>query len=399
MIRESPTFGLTSYVMKNFLLLITLVSGVQYALAQTYYSYDNGGSVGWSSTDPDDVGITSTSAPGESDDIVITDAIAVTFSTPWNLGQGGSASITIRDGADLTVSGLLEVTNGSTLTVEGGGLITTNALLVRGGTPGGTLTVSSGGTFTVNGNFTNNNNSDGVSIDGSMSVGGNLDNGNNSDIIGNGTLTVDGTVTNDGTIGGMTGTSAFGTLSSTLPVELISFTSENFSHGTVLNWVTATEINNDYFLVQRSENGSDFYEIGEVDGHGTVTETKVYYFVDHLPLAQVEYYRLKQVDFDGAYEIHQTIVVSSDRLARSVRMDIFPNPASEKISLKSVRPLEYKELVLVDISGKEVANLKNSLEGSGLVFETSLPQLDRGLYHVQYTTSDGSKGATKLFIE
>lgn len=183
-----------------------------------------------------------------------------------------------------------------------------------------------------------------------------------------------------------------------LPVELTSFSHTAGNTGTLLKWETASELNNDYFIVQRSENGTDFYELGMVDGNGTTSEVQNYSFMDRSPIAGIEYYRLKQVDFDGAFEIHSPIVAHNTRFNAEISVEAYPNPAAEKISLKSIRPLEFTELVLVDISGKVVANLKESLSGAGLKMESPLPALESGLYHVRYKTVDGRVGIQKLFI-
>ena len=69
----------------------------------------------------------------------------------------------------------------------------------------------------------------------------------------------------------------------------------------VLSWKTASEINNSHFEIERSNNGKDFIKIGEIAGQGTSNSTKRYQFTDKNPGSAQQYYRLKQVDFDGKF--------------------------------------------------------------------------------------------------
>src|SRR5262249_3785882 len=85
-----------------------------------------------------------------------------------------------------------------------------------------------------------------------------------------------------------------------LPVELIAFIAERHGEKNDLDWTTASEINNDYFAVQRSSDGKSFSDCGIVQGAGNSATQTIYTFSDDRPLqSPVSYYRLKQVDFDG----------------------------------------------------------------------------------------------------
>ncbi|PKP22146.1 MAG: hypothetical protein CVU05_05110 [Bacteroidetes bacterium HGW-Bacteroidetes-21] len=86
-----------------------------------------------------------------------------------------------------------------------------------------------------------------------------------------------------------------------LPVELVFFKAKSESDNVVLEWITTSEINNDYFDVERSSNGVDFATIGSVNGAGNSSNMNSYVFADDSPLNGLSYYRLKQVDFDGKF--------------------------------------------------------------------------------------------------
>jgi len=99
---------------------------------------------------------------------------------------------------------------------------------------------------------------------------------------------------------------------SPLPVELTSFDANVSGAVVVLNWETASEINNDYFQIERSVNGSAWENIGFVEGEGTTTSTTRYEFVDENPLTGISYYRLKQVDFDDKFEYSDKVSVERE---------------------------------------------------------------------------------------
>lgn len=100
-------------------------------------------------------------------------------------------------------------------------------------------------------------------------------------------------------------------ISTLLPIELISFTATATEYGYTFNWVTASEVENDYFTLEYSINGVDFNEIDYVHGAGTTSETSEYeYRWDEAPEFDVVYFRLKQTDYNGEYSYSDVIVAS-----------------------------------------------------------------------------------------
>lgn len=121
-----------------------------------------------------------------------------------------------------------------------------------------------------------------------------------------------------------------------LPVELLYFDGKVYKDKTSLTWSTATELNNDHFQIERSADGRSFDAIGKVNGAGTSYETLHYAFTDEKPLAGWNYYRLKQVDFDGQYAYSPVRAVQVEQsVAVADRLSFFPNPAGHEIVLKS----------------------------------------------------------------
>jgi hypothetical protein len=89
----------------------------------------------------------------------------------------------------------------------------------------------------------------------------------------------------------------------TFPVELLSFSAKKNGEKTGIQWETASEQNNDYFLVQRATENLDYQTIAKIQGSGHSNQIQTYSFTDENPVSGVNYYRLKQVDFDGGFEI------------------------------------------------------------------------------------------------
>lgn len=113
-----------------------------------------------------------------------------------------------------------------------------------------------------------------------------------------------------------------------LPVELVSFTGEVVGSSVLLRWTTASEIENDYFQVEKSEDGINYQIIGEVEGNGTINSISRYSFVDESPYHGAAYYRLVQIDFDGDYEVHDPISVMFNANSSVLAASFYPNPTN-----------------------------------------------------------------------
>lgn len=148
------------------------------------------------------------------------------------------------------------------------------------------------------------------------------------------------------------------TSTNVLPVELISFTANAQEQTVQLVWETASEIDNDYFAVQRSVDGVNFKKIGEVAGNGNTVEVIRYEFVDQIPVSGISYYQLKQVDFNGVFEYSDKISVewiSTGFVAGFVEVNLYPNPAPQgqaKLKVTGLRPHSTVTFKLLDMFGK-----------------------------------------------
>ena len=121
-----------------------------------------------------------------------------------------------------------------------------------------------------------------------------------------------------------------------LPVELLSFSASLEEQAVSLDWVTASENNNNFFEIQRSTSKGDWEVIGEVLGFGTTTEMKDYTFADMSPLSGIAYYRLRQVDFNGQFEYTNIVSVNSKSALMAIDFSVYPNPCNNKVIVKGL---------------------------------------------------------------
>lgn len=164
-----------------------------------------------------------------------------------------------------------------------------------------------------------------------------------------------------------------------LPVDYISFTGDSRDKDNILYWSTASEINNDYFLVEKSSNGFNFETIGRLEGIGTTTETSQYSFVDSEIEIGTCYYRLKQVDKDGAYEYSK--VISLERKSTDL-IHIYPNPAvSELHIVVDGQTTRYGDITIYDLAGKRMLS-QNNVDLSN-EFSLNVSNLKAGTYFIE----------------
>lgn len=133
-----------------------------------------------------------------------------------------------------------------------------------------------------------------------------------------------------------------------LPIELLEFTGINIGQINKLSWVTATETNNDLFTVERSSNGYTWEEIGTVDGSGNSSQAIRYSFVDSSPNSGINYYRLKQTDFDGRFEYFNIIAIDNSKsndIRKITIYDVFGKEYNKEDNLSPgmyIYHIEYK---------------------------------------------------------
>lgn len=120
--------------------------------------------------------------------------------------------------------------------------------------------------------------------------------------------------------------------SSVLPLIFSKFSVDDNNSNAVLNWATLLETQNDYFEVEKSENGNDFTSIGKVNKNGTTTQSANYSYIDQNVISEIAYYRIKQVDIDGKFT-YSNILRFKSKKNTNRQITIFPNPVQSKINI------------------------------------------------------------------
>ena len=188
---------------------------------------------------------------------------------------------------------------------------------------------------------------------------------------------------------------------SLLPVELLSFSGIKEGNFIKLIWKTANEINNDYFIIERSEEGKIFEEIARVNGAGTSSSISKYEFTDkqlstfNFQLETI-YYRLKQVDFDGKYEYFGPVSFSSPS-SEELNFILHNSPvANELIATLVLSEDANVALDIIDLQGRVVkAGQVSANKGSNLL-KIDLSNATAGIYVVNVRT--GQDSITKKFL-
>ncbi len=174
-----------------------------------------------------------------------------------------------------------------------------------------------------------------------------------------------------------------------LPVKLVSFDADLLEDNTVhIQWKTASEINNDYFEVQKRID-NDFVALGRMDGANNSNVLIHYHSYDLNPIEGVNYYRLKQVDFDG--KISYSNIVSVDNSLESSTI-IYPNPSNGEFSFVSNDDVE---VVIYNSMGQEV--YRNYFYAD-IVNLIDIQKNPKGIYFLSYKCSADRAEIKKLIV-
>lgn len=193
----------------------------------------------------------------------------------------------------------------------------------------------------------------------------------------------------------------------TLPVELIYFEAIPQVESILVKWGTATEIENYGFEVQRSTDLISFEVLEFIFGHGTTFSTHHYVYVDSPLISGTYYYRLKQIDTNGGFEITDTIsatLITSSLIEDEISQiefslsQNFPNPFNPSTVISFQLSAASKvNLKVFDVLGNEIAVILNEEKNTGrydVVFNSS--NLTSGIYY--YQLSAGNLVQTKKMI-
>lgn len=159
--------------------------------------------------------------------------------------------------------------------------------------------------------------------------------------------------------------------SNPLPVELLAFTASDKDDYVRLDWTTASEINNDFFTIERSSDMFSFDPLAIVSGSGNSNVLLSYQYDDREPLEGVSYYRLKQTDFDGSFKYSEVIKMQrSTILSEGLNMLVYPNPVANgfiNVSLSGLMVNEDVQVIIFDITGRQQYSGFLSADENGVI--------------------------------
>ncbi len=173
-----------------------------------------------------------------------------------------------------------------------------------------------------------------------------------------------------------------------LPIELLSFEANyQEGQGVLTDWVTASEMNNHYFVLQRSNNAIDFEDLTRIEGAGNSNSILTYSYLDKYPYPGTSYYRLKQVDFNG------TISYSEVRSVEFLIGQPYPNPTSGIIYLPMLPSIgENATIEIFNNLGQIILTLPYSTT-------IDVSKMGRGYYTLKISTPQEQSYSYKFIKE
>ncbi|MEN0004901.1 MAG: T9SS type A sorting domain-containing protein [Bacteroidota bacterium] len=183
-------------------------------------------------------------------------------------------------------------------------------------------------------------------------------------------------------------TSVILTVTEILPVELVRFSAEQSGNQVYLDWQTASEINNKGFNIERSADGKNWEMIGFVAGKGSTNTAQSYAFEDKNPYIGINYYRLRQTDFDEQFEYSDVVSVSFYELSKLSSLTLYPTPTQGIINLQFTEGLsEAMTIRIFNPNGQLIEQLQYDLLESDTT-EISVATLPTGTYFLQMQTEN-----------
>ena len=158
-----------------------------------------------------------------------------------------------------------------------------------------------------------------------------------------------------------------------LPVELISFEANCNTDFVELNWITVSETNNDYFIVQRSQDATNWKNLSKIQGAGFSSSEKEYEYIDNTQVSGNMYYRLVQVDFDGTKTISNIVNVNCINKFEIPNISIYPNPANDILNFSQAQTYE-----ILDIQGRVLMQSKTKQNS------VNISELKEGMYFIKF---------------
>lgn len=185
-----------------------------------------------------------------------------------------------------------------------------------------------------------------------------------------------------------------------LPIELLSFNAVADGNKVNLKWTTATEVNNDYFTVEKSRDGISFEQSGRVRGAGNSTSAIEYTNTDNHPFSGLSYYRLKQTDFNGDFTYSKIVPVETGEGNSVIITNVYPNPSNGPnvniyVSSASLSPVDVD---VFNPLGQRVSHLQLQPNDNGII-DMQIPLPEEGnLFFVSFSQDNKITGHHKLCV-
>ncbi len=185
----------------------------------------------------------------------------------------------------------------------------------------------------------------------------------------------------------------------TLPIELLSFTGSYKTDYNQIEWITASEKDNDYFTVERSLDAINWEALGMVDAAGNSTQNRLYTYQDYTFAGNaINYYRLKQTDLNGTFEYSPVISIETSEGSKMMVKDVYPNPTNETINCELLTPDNTEVVVeILDFTGSLVGKNLLQVQAGKNNLITDMSALKNGIYLLKITSEKNNfKSVTKV---
>jgi hypothetical protein len=160
----------------------------------------------------------------------------------------------------------------------------------------------------------------------------------------------------------------------------LTFEANQQGNDVLVSWVTASELNNDRFEVERSNDGMQFIHIGTRNGQGTTSVMHQYSLIDEEPKAGINYYRLRQIDLDGTENLSDPVAVVFRQ--SDAPISIIHDAIHGALVIQATNEAGLARVTLFDAAGKTILHHESMVEDnwSGVI---SLPELSKGIYLIR----------------
>ncbi|MES2778330.1 MAG: T9SS type A sorting domain-containing protein [Bacteroidota bacterium] len=178
---------------------------------------------------------------------------------------------------------------------------------------------------------------------------------------------------------------------SPLPVELVFFTAQKSGNDVGLNWTTASEVNSDYFEIEKSYDNKNFNKVDYVEALGNSNQSNSYAYTDFSAFTSdkhVIYYRLKLVDKDGSFTYSNVVVVNQLETKEQAAL-VYPNPFADQIFTSlSLSKATVVKIRIMNLTGQEVYNEEVDGDAGNKVITVNTEKLGAGIYFLSLEYDD-----------